>query len=230
MKLLINGCSFAKVWNVSKEFQNKLGCTETINIGKDGTSFARTLRSTVEWVAQNGIPKFAIIPITWAHRWEMAIAKKDDDLDGTWHPVLEEPHLKLDKIDLDMIPEDKFKKLVPYYHGCVPNIRTYWDKIFTDIILLASFFEAKGIKYLMCDMVNNFETGHLQGYKGFSKLNLIKNNKNIIDLFSFCGNNFMYQKLPENEREHIHPYSWHHNDREYRHFEEYLINYLNPKL
>ena len=124
-----------------EEFQNKLGCTETFNIGKDGTSFPRTLRSTVEWVAQNGNPEFAVILITYAHRWEMAIAKQDDNIDGTWHPVLEEPHLRLDKIDLSMIPEDKFKKLVSYYHGCVPNIRTYWDKIFTDIILLASFFE-----------------------------------------------------------------------------------------
>ncbi len=230
MKLLVNGCSFANVWNVSEEFQNKLGCTETFNIGKDGTSFPRTLRSTVEWVAQNGNPEFAVILITYAHRWEIAIAKKDDELDGTWFPVLEDPHLRLDKIDLSMVPEDKFKKLVPYYHGCVPNIRTYWDKIFTDIILLASFFESKGIKYLMCDMVNNFETKRLQGYKGFSKLNLIKNNKNIIDLFSFSGNNFMYHTMPENERKHINPYAWHHKDREYKHFEEYLISYLNPKL
>ena len=230
MTLLINGCSFARVWNVSEEFQNELGCTNTVNIGKDGTSFPRTLRSTVEWIAQNGNPEFAIIPITYAHRWEMAIAKKDDDIDGTWHPVLEEPHLNLDKIDLNSVPEDKFKKLVPYYHGCVPNIRTYWDKIFTDIILLASLFEAKGIKYLMCDMVNNFQKKHLTGYKGFSKLNLIKNNKNIVDLFSFCGNNFMYHKLPENKRENVDPYLWHHEDREYKHFEEYLIRYLKPKL
>tara|TARA_B100000780_G_C21002855_1_gene401263 strand:+ start:215 stop:913 length:699 start_codon:yes stop_codon:yes gene_type:complete len=230
MTLLINGCSFAEAWNVSEEFQNKLGCTNTVNIGKDGTSFPRTLRSTVEWIAQNGNPEFAIIPITYAHRWEMAIAKKDDDIDGTWHPVLEEPHLNLDKIDLENIPEDKFKKLVPYYHGCVPNIRTYWDKIFTDIILLASLFEARGIKYLMCDMVNNFEMKHLAGYKGFSKLNLIKNNKNIVDLFSFCGNNFMYHKLPKNECENVDPYLWHHEDREYKHFEEYLIRYLDAEL
>lgn len=230
MTLLINGCSFARVWNVSENFKNKLNCTKIVNIGKDGTSFPRTLRSTVEWVAQNGNPEFAVILITYAHRWEMAIAKKEDELDGTWHPVLEEPNLGLDKIDLSMVPEDKFKKLVPYYHGCVPNIRTYWDKIFTDIILLASFFEAKGIKYLMCDMVNNFETTHLQGYKGFSKLNLIKNNKNIIDLFSFCGNNYMFHKIPKIEQENIHPYLWHHKDREYKHFEEYLINYLNLKL
>ena len=40
----------------------------------------------------------------------------------------------------------------------------------------------------------------------------------------------MYNKLPENERENVDPYLWHHKDREYRHFEEHLINYLNPKL
>ena len=94
----------------AENFKNKLNCTKIVNIGKDGTSFPRTLRSTVEWVAQNGNPKFAVILITYAHRWEMAIAKKEDELDGTWHPVLEEPNLGLDKIDLSMVPEDKFKK------------------------------------------------------------------------------------------------------------------------
>ena len=69
MTLLINGCSFARVWNVSENFKNKLNCTKIVNIGKDGTSFPRTLRSTVEWVAQNGNPEFAVILITYAHRW-----------------------------------------------------------------------------------------------------------------------------------------------------------------
>ncbi len=225
--LLINGCSFAKAWHPSKDFRNQLGCTEIINIGKNGTSFPRTIRTTVEWVAQNGNPEFAVIPITYAHRWELAVAKEDDELEGTWHPVLEEPNLGLDKIDLSLVPEDKYKKLVPYYHGCIPNIRTYWDKMFTDIILLASFFEAKGIKYVMCDMVNNFNYKHIEGSKSFTKLNLIKNNKNIVDLFSFCGNNFMYNKLPEDEREGVDPYLWHHKVREYNHLEKYLVRHLN---
>ncbi len=230
MTLLINGCSFARIWNVSEQFKNHLGCSKIVNIGKVGTGFARTLRSTIEWVAQNGKPRFAIIPITYAHRWDMAIAKEDDTLDGTWHPLLEEPHLDLDRIDLENVSEDKLKKLVPYYHGCIPNVRTYWDKIFTEIISLASFFEANGIEYLMCDMVNNFEEKHLAGYQGFTKLDLIKNNKNIIDLFSFCGNHFMYNKLPENKRVGVHPYANHHGATEYKHFEQYLIDYLNSKL
>ena len=59
---------------------------------------------------------------------------------------------------------------------------------------------------------------------------MYNNNKNIIDLFSFCGNNYMFHKIPKIEQENIHPYLWHHKDREYKHFEEYLINYLNLKL
>ena len=230
MTLLINGCSCARVWNASKNFQEKLNCSSTVNIGKDGTSFARTLRSTIEWVAQNGNPKFAVIPITYAHRWEMAIAKRDDPLDGTWHPVLEEPNLGLDKIDLGMVPENKYKELVSHYHGCVPNIRNYWDKMFTDIILLASFFESRNIKYIMFDMMNNFERKHMRGYKAITKLKLIENNKNIIDLFDFCGNYFMFNKLPENRRKNVDPYLWHHQNHEYEHLENYIITYLNPRL
>ena len=41
----------------------------------------------------------------------MAIAKEDDVIDGTWHPVLEEPYLNLDRIDLQNVSEEKFKKL-----------------------------------------------------------------------------------------------------------------------
>ena len=82
--LLLNGCSFGECWTPTNNFIKSLGCEEAVNISKIATSFQRTCRSTVEWIAQNGNPEFVMIPITFAHRWELAISKTEDPIDGSW--------------------------------------------------------------------------------------------------------------------------------------------------
>ena len=59
--LLLNGCSFGHRWHPSKEFVNALGCDQTENISKVATSFQRTCRSTIEWIAINGNPSFVVV-------------------------------------------------------------------------------------------------------------------------------------------------------------------------
>ena len=227
--LLINGCSFAELWTPSRNFLQAIDCKKTENISLVGGSFQRTLRSTIEYCAAFGNPKFAVIPITLASRWELALAKEDVSIDGTWYRMQHPEYIDFDKLDKS-ISKEKVKQLVENYYGIIPNVRSTWDKMFTEIIALASFFEANNIKYLMFDMCNNFEMGHLAGYKGFEKLNLIKNNRNIIDIFNFCGNKFMYDQLPSNKQRNIDAYMWHHNANEYLALEKYLIDYLNRKL
>ena len=85
--LLINGCSFGHFWTPSQEFITKLGCDKVTNLSKVGTSFQRTCRSTVEWIAQNGKPNLVLIPITFSHRWELALNLDEDDIDGSWVPL-----------------------------------------------------------------------------------------------------------------------------------------------
>ena len=85
--LLLNGCSFGHRWHPSKEFVNALGCDKTKNISKVATSFQRTCRSTIEWIAINGNPSFVVVPITFSHRWELAIGNSQDDIDGNWFPM-----------------------------------------------------------------------------------------------------------------------------------------------
>ena len=116
------------------------------------------------------------------------------------------------------------------YYGVIPNVRSTWDKMFTEMIALASFFEAQNIKYLIFDMCNNFEYQHIKGLQGFEKLKLINDNKNIINLFEFCGNKFMYDQLPADEQKNIDAYMWQHHQDEYKALENYLIDYLNRKL
>lgn len=223
--LLINGCSFARCWNPSEEFTKSLGCDQVINLGKDGGSFQRVARTTVEFIAQNNNKKYIIIvPITYAHRWELSISKNDDSIDGTWYPMQIKKYLEKEKIS-NLVDFKKLETLIDLYYGCMPDIRTYWDRCFTDIILLSSFLDQHKIDYLMFDMCNNFEMHHLKGYKGFEKINLIKKNKKIIDLFSFCGNRYMRNNMTEEKKNKIDPYAHHHSNKEYKDLENYLLNY-----
>ena len=119
-----------------------------------------------------------------------------------------------------------WKSLLENYYSIIPDIRTHWDKGFTELILLSSFLEQRKIKYLMFDMCNDFDEKHLVNFKGFAKLDLIKNNKNIIDLTVFCGNRFMWNTLDVIQKQKIDPTAHHHNKIQYTQLEKYLLNYL----
>ena len=222
--LLINGCSFARCWNPSEEFIKSLSCDQVINLGKDGGSLQRVVRTTVEWIAQNGPPAMVIIPIPLASRWELSIAKNEDDIDGTWYPMQLKEYLDEKKIST-LVDFKKLEKLTELYHGSIPDIRTYWDSCVTDLILLSSFLEQTKIDYLIFDMCNNFEMRHLKRYKGFEKIKLINNNKKIIDLFGFCGNKYMYDTIKDKDKNKINPLMHHHLNKEYKELENYLLNY-----
>lgn len=222
--LLINGCSFAECWTPSKKFIQSLDCDNFINLGKGGTSFQRSCRSTIEWTAQNGNPSFVIVPITFSHRWELALNKNEDIIDGSWLP-LQNSNFLSEQYELQENTMEKLKKLVDDYYEIIPTIKTYWDKMFTEIIMLSGWLDSENIPYLLFDMCNDFSMHHLAGYKGFEKINLIKKNKKIIDLFSFCGNRFMWQHLDEEEKNRIDTYAHHHADQEYQQLEKYLLHY-----
>ena len=146
--LLLNGCSFTHRWNPSKKFVRELGCDRVENISKVSTSFQRTCRTTIEWIAINGNPSFVMIPITFSHRWELAIAEKQEDF-GPWFPMQNREHLFTTQQKLrDDVSKDKIAELVDLYYGCIPISVTYDSKIFTEIIMLSAFLESRNIKHL----------------------------------------------------------------------------------
>lgn len=228
--LLLNGCSFTKFWfpnRLDKIFLKALGCDSVRNIAVNGSSFQRSMRTTIEWIAQNGDPSFVIVPITFLSRWELAIGDKDDILEGTWFPI---NGIELNYKDVNKsVDIDRIKKLLELYYGSIPDIRTHWDKGFTEIIALSSFLEKRKINYLMFDMCNNFEKKHLKGYKGFEKIKLIEQNKKIINLFDFCGNKHMWNSMNDQEKQNTDPLSHHHAAYQYIFLENYLINYLQSQ-
>ena len=223
--LLLNGCSFGHFWNLTDQFISSLGCEEAVNISKVVTSFQRTCRSTVEWIAQNGTPEFVLIPITFCHRWELAISRNQDPIDGSWFPLQRKEFIDRHKGDLRPdVNVDKLKNMLDLYYGSIPTIDTYWDKMFTEIIMLSSFLESKGIKHLFFDMCNEFDKKHINGHKGFSKIKLIESNKNIIDLFNFCGNRYMWNSMANNDNVN---FNTHHAPEQLKHLENYLLTYIN---
>jgi len=228
--ILLNGCSFAEFWKPSDKFIGSLGGGDLINLGKAGTSFQRTCRSTVEWVAQNGSPDFVLIPITFAHRWELALNQDEDDIDGSWIPLQNSNFLSNDYRLQDSSIND-VKKLVDQYYKIIPTLKTYWDKMFTEIITFSAFLEKQKINYLMWDMCNGFDKEHLnihlKPYKAFRKIDLISQNPRIIDIWSFCGNRYMRDTMPEDVKKDTPEFAHHHKSEQYIHLEQYITNYLN---
>lgn len=225
MTLLINGCSFAKSWSSpSDNFLQKIGVTSFENISQAATGVQRLTRSTIEWMAQNDRPKYVILCLPFVHRWELAVSRKENTIDGSWFPMQTTDYV-LDNDISTLIDKNDLKKLSEYYYKCIPDIRTYWDKTFTEIIGLTSFLENNKIDYVLFDMCNNFEKKHIEGYQGFKKLNYIHNNNRIIDIFNFCGNKYIYDNLQD--KNNIDPYSHHHKNSDFIHLENYLLDYIN---
>lgn len=227
--LLVNGCSFGQCWSPSDSFLKKFGCTSTVNLSKGGTSFQRTCRSTIEWIAQNHKPTMVAIPITFAHRWELALNLHEDPIDGSWVP-LQNSNFLSDKYTLQETSVESVKELVEQYYKVIPTIKTHWDKIFTEIIMFAAFLEKQKIPYLMWDMCNGFDKEHIEGYAGFVKVELIEQNPYIIDLWRFCGNRFMRDTMTEDAKAKTPEFAHHHAQEQYYELEKYIIQYYEKNL
>jgi hypothetical protein len=227
--LLLNGCSFGECWTPTQDFIEALGCDTVVNLSKAGTSFQRTCRSTIEWISQNGKPNFVIIPITFAQRWELALNEDEDQIDGSWVP-LQNSNFRSDDYKVQESSIDDVKKLVDQYYKIIPTIKTYWDKMFTDIILLSGFLEQQKIPYLMWDMCNGFDKVHIKGYKAFSKIQLIEENTRVIDIWKFCGNKHMRDTMEEDIKDKTDEFTHHHDAPQHRELEKYLVEYMNNLL
>jgi len=229
MDLLMNGCSYTKIWSPSQRFLDALGCDKVSNIALYGGSFQRVCRTTIEYFAKNTKPGFVLIPITFTYRWELAVGNKNDDMEGNWLPMRTNNDLKREQI-AHGVSKERIDDLVDHYYGCIPNDINYIDKMFTDIIMLSSFLEKQDVPYLMFDMCNGFDREDLKNFKGMDKFSLIENNKNIIDLFKFCGNSHMWSTLTTEQQEKADKITHHHKPLLYLALEKYLIDYLNRKL
>ena len=218
----MNGCSYTAIWQPSEKFINALGCDKVKNISMHGGSFQRVCRSTIEYFAKNPKPKFVLIPITFSYRWELAVGNRNDDIEGNWLPMRTNNNLKQEQLAQD-VSVSKLNDMIENYYSCIPEDVSFLDKMFTDIIMLSAFLEKQGVPYLMFDMCNGFDREDLKNFKGMDKLSLIESNKNIVDLFTFCGNRYMWSQLTDAQQKKADKTTHHHASLAYHILEKHII-------
>jgi hypothetical protein len=225
--LLISGCSFVECWPENPEFAQALGCDSTVNLGLTGGSNQRSFRSVIEWIAQNGDPSFVIVPITYITRFELSISNRNHPVDGAWFPVQRYELIshRSEEI-LKCVDLGRLKDLIDLSYAVLPDERTYWDRLFTDMIMFAGFLRSRNIPYLMFDMVNAFNPQDIKIYPATQKITLIEQDPSIIDFWSFVGNRFMWDTLDTDLKKLIDPLHHHHASAQYRFLEQKLIDHV----
>ena len=209
--LLLNGCSFGVCWTPSDEFVKALGCDSAVNISKVATSFQRTCRSTIEWIAQNGKPDMVIMPVSHSNRFDLPIAKKFDPLHNlhhksTWHTIAGRDNINTDLVPLETL--ETFIKTGSIVHTVE---HTEHDKLFVKLITFQAYLEFNKIRHLIFDTGNHYEKLWMKyltiddqnnsGYQpGMRKRDLVENCDGIYKFFTFCSNAWMYEQLTEEQK------------------------------
>ena len=67
-----------------------------------------------------------------------------------------------------------------------------FSNLLTKIITFSGWLKSIKIRHLIFDMCNNFDS---KKYANIQKQIFLKDNKNIIDIFNFCGNNFIFDNI-----------------------------------
>ena len=204
-KLLISGCSFGAVYSdIQDELKELFGVDEVINISKLGGSPDRQIRGVIEWIAQNGKPDMVIIPVSFAHRFDLPIAEQMDPLHNRhyrcmWHMDLGKNYGSAKPIDptydKDML--QTYMKIGAVIHS---NDHPGHDNLFTKLLTFQAYLELNKINHLIFDTGNYYENVPDLEQPGMDKKKLVENCKGIYKFFTFCSNIWMYQQLTDEEK------------------------------
>lgn len=228
MTLLINGGSDLVSWEPSKDFLRSIDCESYTNICKECTGLDRLCRTTTEWVAMNGAPKFAIFSIPFLTRFELAISNDDSVLDAGWLPVQNSDLIDLTDLN-DLVSGSKVKKLADLMQGVIPDIRQWYESTFTKLVLLNGYLKSIGVKHLIMNGCNDMKKIHMQGRKGFEKLSLLEKENSVIDFFEFVVSRWCFERASDADKVNDleDPYGYHPTANDWPKLEKYLIDYIN---
>ena len=168
----------------------------------------------MEYIAQGNRPEYIFIPITTCTRYEVARIDNDVEIEGPYTIDTELEHHELSFELSDSCYRD-------------------WDYCFMDLIMFSAWLDTQGIKYLIWDQANNFDRVHITGFRAIEKLKFVESNPRIIDLFSFCGNQYMHDNRGVVEYEtdmKQTPDLRHYADKSYTILQDYLDDYIRNKL
>jgi len=204
-RLLISGCSFGAVYSdIQHDLKKLFGVDEVINISTLGGSPDRQMRGVIEWTAQNGKPDMVIVPVSFAHRFELPIAERSDPLHNKhyrcmWHMNLGKNYGSAKPIDptYDKSILETYMKTGAVIHS---NDHPGHDNLWSKLITFQAYLELNKIRHLIFDTGNYYENVSDLDQPGMKKKKLIEDCKGIYKFFTFCSNVWMYQQLTDKEK------------------------------
>jgi hypothetical protein len=197
--ILISGCSYSEIFyleNTQQYIKEKFQVDRVVNISRIGSSISRQIKAVIEWLAVYGKPELIIIPITHITRYDESIREKydvwntyDETLCASMDPFKDNDHMNRQfksRLNIEQINQLIKLKTLVY------NDVAAFNNFLSQIIMFSGWLKSKNINHLIFDMCNEFKKNE---YPRIRKQEFLSENKNIIDIFKFCGNDFMYKNL-----------------------------------
>jgi hypothetical protein len=197
--ILISGCSYCEIFsliNLQNYVKEKFRVDRIVNISKQGSSIFRQIKAVIEWISFFGPPDLVLLPLSHITRYDESIGLKydvwnafDETLCASMDPLKnnEEMNTRFNsRIDVEQINQLIKLKTLVY------NEDSSFNNMLTQIITFSGWLKNENINHIIFDMCNNFNK---KNYSSIKKRKFLSKNKNIIDIFKFCGNDFMYQNL-----------------------------------
>jgi len=209
--VLINGCSYAHQWQPTQWFEGY----NIVNIAMSGGSNRRAIRTTVEWILQNGNPDYVLLPITFLNRFE---SYYDHEKPRVEYISISPGFLSLQTLS------PVVREYMAYEHPSV-----LLDRSVTDMIMFDGFLRGRNIPYLawnMCTPSNGMPSPDVNESLQL-KMSWLENNPSIVD-FNFVGNIYLGQNGArlDTPGEASHPLESRHYDKsDYHILEKYLNDY-----
>jgi hypothetical protein len=201
--ILISGCSYSLIYNDDKlqqELKNNFKIDKIINISESGCSIDRQIKAVVEWLSINDSPNLILLPITHTTRYDEPIAKNSTLLNDYNQSLCVSMDLFSNNIKMRERLDTKFE--INFINDLIKiktliyNDLSSFNNFLTKIITFSGWLKTLNIRHLIFDMCNNFDE---KKYLQIKKQKFLKNNKNIIDIFKFCGNDFIYKNISPNQ-------------------------------
>jgi len=209
--VLINGCSYAYNWKPEKWFEGY----NIVNIAESGGSNRRAIRTTIEWILQNGNPDYILFPITFINRFE------------SYYDYLK--------------PQAEYISISPGYlalQTLLPVVQEYMayehpsmllDRFVTDMIMFDGFLKQRNIPYLAWNMCtpSQYMPATNVNESLESKMSWLKNNPSIVD-FNFVGNIYLGKsgaRIDNPSETKFDLQACHYDKNDYHILEKYLNDY-----
>lgn len=233
--ILISGCSYGQIFDhlpLQQYIKNKFKVEKIVNLSRTGSSVDRQIKTVMEWLATNPFPDLVLMPLTHVERYDESVSNRfdpamalDESLCVSMDPFVDDKQMNnrfQSRIDLQTMNALLKNKTLVY------NDRSAFNNFVTKIITFSGWLQHNRIRHVLFNMCNLFDKDKFSKIK---KQQFLNGNKNVIDLFSFCGNTYMHENLTDEQRTqekigglgaHAHHYNAESN--------KVLINYLNSYI